>query len=101
MVKTSLLVRNERRRQAAQKTASKRANLKKASIDPTKSDEEREAARVALQKLPRNSNPCRVKNRCMLTGRGHAYYRKFGISRLMLRELAHNGELPGVKKSSW
>jgi small subunit ribosomal protein S14 len=101
MVKTSLLVRNERRRQAGIKTAAKRAALKQTAIDPSKSDDEREAARVALQKLPRNSNPCRVKNRCMLTGRGHAYYRKFGISRIMLRELAHLGELPGVKKSSW
>lgn len=101
MVKTSLLVRNERRREAGIKTAAKRAALKKIVVDSTKTPEEREAAGNALQKMPRNSNPNRVKNRCMLTGRGHAYYRKFGISRIKLRELAHAGELPGVMKASW
>jgi len=92
---------NNLRKKLVAKYAAKRAELKRICKDPLSPDAERELARRALEKLPRNSNPNRVRNRCALTGRSRAYYRKFGLSRIALRELAHKGELPGVTKSSW
>jgi small subunit ribosomal protein S14 len=89
MARTSLIAREEKRRRLYEKYKKIREELK------ANGDFE------ALQKLPRNSSRVRLKNRCMFTGRARAYYRKFGISRLVLREMALRGELPGVKKSSW
>ena len=89
MARKSLIAREEKRRKLVAKYAKLRAELKE------KGDYE------ALQKLPKNSSPVRLNNRCQLTGRVRSYYRKFGVSRLVLRELASKGELPGVKKSSW
>lgn len=89
MARKSLIAREEKRR----KTVEKYAKLRKELKENGDYDE--------LQKLPRNASPVRLNNRCMLTGRARAYYRKFGVSRLVLREMASNGLIPGVKKSSW
>ncbi|MBD3411452.1 MAG: 30S ribosomal protein S14 [Ignavibacteriales bacterium] len=89
MARKCLIAREEKRRRTAEKYAKIREELKK------QGDYE------ALQKLPRDASPVRQTNRCMVTGRARSYYRKFGVSRLVLREKAHRGELPGVKKSSW
>jgi len=89
MARTSLIAREAKRRRMHEKYRKIREELK------ANGDFE------ALQKLPRNSSPVRLKNRCMFTGRARSYYRKFGVSRLVLREMALRGELPGVKKSSW
>jgi len=69
--------------------------------NPKSSDDEREAAQIKLQKLPRDANPIRMQRRCAITGRPHAVYRKFGLSRNKLRELAMKGDIPGLVKSSW
>ncbi len=89
MARTSLIARQEKRRKLVEKYSSLRKELKE------KGDYE------GLQKLPKNSSPVRLKNRCMFTGRARSYYRKFGVSRLVLREMALRGEVPGLKKSSW
>lgn len=89
MAKTSVVARNEKRKKTVKKYAAKRAALKAAG------DYE------GLQKLPRNASPVRVKNRCSVTGRSKGYLRKFGLSRMKFRELANEGKLPGVRKSSW
>ena len=81
--------------------ASKRAALKEIIKSPKSSEEERELAQIKLQKLPRDANPIRMQRRCAITGRPHAVYRKFGLSRIKLRELSMAGSLPGVVKSSW
>ena len=75
--------------------------LKKALVSPTSTPEEREAARLGLQKLPRNASPVRVRNRDAIDGRPRGTLQKFGISRIRFRKMAHAGELPGIKKSSW
>ena len=101
MAKVSMKERERKRIKLAKKYAAKRAELKKLVKDPNLSEEEREAARIKLQKLPRNSSPVRVQNRCRLTGRPHGYYRKFGLGRNKLREAAMRGDVPGLRKSSW
>lgn len=101
MAKKSIIARNEKRKRMAEKQLAKRQELKKIILDESKTDEERYEASVKLQKLPRNGSPIRVRNRCVLTGRGQAYLRKFGLSRIKFRELALQGQLPGVTKSSW
>lgn len=101
MATKAKIAMNERRKVLSDKFATKRAELKEAVRSPNTSDEDREAAVIALQKLPRNSNPIRIRNRCFLTGRPRAYYRKFGLSRIALRELGLAGEVPGLTKSSW
>ena len=101
MAKKSKIEREARLRRTVAKYAKKRAELKKASNDLELSEEERYDARLELQKLPRDANPARIRNRCSLTGRPRAYYRKFGICRIAFRELSHRGEVPGVKKASW
>ncbi len=101
MAKKSKIVHNERRKKLVAKYAAKRAELKAIIKNPRTVDAEREFARLELGKLPRNSNPNRVRNRCAVTGRPRGYYRKFGLSRIGLRELALRGELPGVTKASW
>ena len=84
-----------------QKFAKKREELKKIISDMKLSDEERYEARLKLQKLPRDASPVRLQRRCQITGRPHAVYRRFGLSRNKLRELAMNGDVPGLVKSSW
>ncbi|MFW2545200.1 30S ribosomal protein S14 [Primorskyibacter sp. 2E107] len=101
MAKKSMIEREKKRQRLVEKYAAKRAALKEIATDESKSMEERFKARLDLAKLPRNSAPSRLHNRCQLTGRPHAYYRKLKISRIALRELGSNGKLPGVVKSSW
>jgi small subunit ribosomal protein S14 len=101
MAKLSLINRDEKRRGLVKKYAKKRAMLV-AVINNTKmSDEDRAAARLKLQGLPRNANPTRLRNRCAITGRPRGYFRKFGLGRNKLREYAMRGEIPGVVKASW
>ncbi|MFZ5464046.1 MAG: 30S ribosomal protein S14 [Pseudomonadota bacterium] len=101
MAKLALINREEKRAKLVAKYAAKRAELK-AQIDNTKlSEEERMAARLKLQQLPRNANPTRQRNRCALTGRPRGYFRKFGLCRNKLREIAFRGEVPGMTKASW
>ena len=101
MAKKSMIEREKKRQRLVAKYAAKRAELKEIANDEAKPMEERFKARLKLAKLPRNSAPSRLHNRCQLTGRPHAYYRKLKISRIMLRELGSTGQLPGVVKSSW
>lgn len=101
MAKKSKIARNEQRKAVVARYAEKRAQLKKTLVDPNASDEEREAARVSLQKLPRNASPVRVRSRDAIDGRPRGVLTKFGISRVRFRDMAHRGELPGVTKSSW
>ena len=101
MAKKSMVARDVRRKKAVEKYAAKRAELKKTVSTINLSEEERAAAVVALQKLPRNGSPSRMRNRCAMTGRPRGYYRRFGLSRNKLRELMMRGEVPGVVKASW
>lgn len=101
MARLSAVVKNKKREKLAAKYGPKAAALRAQAIDPKLSDEEREAARAKLQKLPRNANPNRVRNRCELTGRPRAFYRDFKLCRNKFRELANNGLIPGVTKASW
>ncbi|HZU51353.1 MAG TPA: 30S ribosomal protein S14 [Sphingomicrobium sp.] len=101
MAKLSSINKNERRKKLVQQNAAKYARLKAIADDQSKDETERLIARLKMAELPRNGNPTRVRNRCELTGRSRAYYRKFRLSRIMLRELANKGLIPGVIKSSW
>ena len=101
MAKLSLINRDEKRRALVKKYAKRREALV-AIVNNTKmSDEDRFAARLKIQQLPRNANPTRVRNRCALTGRPRGYFRKFGLGRNKLREYAMRGEIPGIVKASW
>ena len=101
MSKTSVVVRQAKRVATVEKFAAKRAELKAILLNPATNDEEFFAAQKKLQKLPRNSSPTRIRNRCSLSGRPRGYNRKFGVSRIQFRELALAGKIPGVVKSSW
>ena len=101
MAKVSMIARENKRIKLVQKFAKKREELKKVISDMNLSDEERYEARLKLQKLPRDTSPVRLQRRCQITGRPHAVYRRFGLSRNKLRELAMNGDVPGLVKSSW
>jgi small subunit ribosomal protein S14 len=101
MAKLSSINKNERRKKLVEKTAAKYAKLRAVADDESKDETERLIARLKMAELPRNGNPTRIRNRCELTGRSRAYYRKFRLSRIMLRELANKGLIPGVTKSSW
>jgi len=101
MAKLSMIEREKKRIRTIEKYAAKRAELKKIIGNPNYSEEEQEDAALKLQKLPRNASPCRVRNRCRLTGRPHGYFRKFGLSRNKLRENVMQGNVPGVTKASW
>ena len=101
MAKLSSINKNERRKQLVKKYAGKYARLKAIADDESKDFAERWEARLKLAEVPRNGNPTRVRNRCMLTGRPRGVYRKFGLGRVMLRQLATRGMIPGVIKSSW
>jgi small subunit ribosomal protein S14 len=101
MAKASMIAREVKRQRLAAKHANKRVELKTVINDPSKSPEERDAAVVALQKLPRDSSASRQRNRCRMSGRPHGYYRKFGLARNKLREAAMRGDVPGLVKASW
>jgi small subunit ribosomal protein S14 len=101
MAKTSQVHRDLQRKKLIAKYAAKRAELREKLKDADASIEDKFAAQAAFAKLPRNSCPTRKNNRCVLTGRSRGFYKKFGVSRIMLRELALAGQLPGVRKSSW
>ena len=101
MAKTSSIVKNNKRREKAFKYAAVRSKLRKAVSNLKLSEEERHSAAIALQKLPKNSSLARVVRRCSISGRPRGNLRRFGLSRLMFRQLAHQGKIPGVIKSSW
>lgn len=101
MAKQSMIAREKKRERTVQKFAEKRAQLKAVIKDPEASDDDRWAAQVKLQKLPRNANPVRLRRRCQITGRPHGVYRKFGLCRNKLREAAMRGDVPGLVKASW
>jgi len=101
MAKTSTLEKNQLRKDLVAKYAVKRAELKATLANPNTTDEDFFKAQRALSKLPRNSSPIRVRNRCSLTGRPRGFIGRFGLSRLTFRELALSGKIPGVTKSSW
>ncbi|PSO53284.1 MAG: 30S ribosomal protein S14 [Actinobacteria bacterium QS_5_72_10] len=101
MAKKSKIAKNQQRRQVVDRQRERRAELKATLKDPEVSLEEKLAARDQLNKLDRDGSPTRVVNRDGIDGRPQAYMRKFGLSRINMRKLAHRGELPGVRKSSW
>jgi small subunit ribosomal protein S14 len=101
MAKKSIKQREVKREKLVAKYATKYAALKAVIDDAQKSDEERYLARLDLQKLPRNANPSRLRNRCALTGRARGTFRMFGLARNKIRELAFKGDIPGVVKASW
>ena len=101
MAKMALIERELKRDKLVAKYAKKHAELKAISTDAKRSDEERDAARLGLQKLPRNANPTRQRARCELTGRPRGTFRQFGLGRIKIRELAFAGDIPGVTKASW
>ena len=101
MARLSVKLRDQKRRQTVEKFKAKRAALFEVMHDSKVSDEDKDAARARLQKLPRDASPVRLRNRCALTGRPRGVYRKFGLGRNKLRELAMRGEVPGVIKASW
>lgn len=101
MAKLSSINKNERRKKLVLKHAGKYARLKAIAADESLDESERLLARLKMAEIPRNGNPTRVRNRCNTTGRPRAYYRKFGLCRIELRDLANKGLIPGVTKSSW
>jgi small subunit ribosomal protein S14 len=101
MAKKSAIEKNKHRRELVKKFSGRRERLLAVANDESKSMEERFEARLKLAELPRNSSPTRIRNRCEITGRPRAYYRKLGMSRIALRELGNKGLIPGLVKSSW
>ena len=101
MAKLSSVNKNERRKQLVNKYAGRYAKLKAIAADTSLDESERLIARLKMAEIPRNGNPTRIRNRCELTGRPRAYYRKFRLCRVQLRDLANKGLIPGVVKSSW
>ena len=101
MAKLSSVNKNERRKKLVKQYAPKYAKLKAIANDESRDETERLIARLKMAELPRNGNPTRIRNRCELTGRSRGYYRKFRLSRIMLRELGNKGLIPGLTKSSW
>ena len=101
MAKKSMIARENKRLKMVEKFSKKRLELKSIINDVSKSEEEKDIAMKKLQKLPRDASPVRLQRRCQITGRPHAVYRKFGLSRNKLRELAMKGDVPGLVKASW
>jgi len=101
MAKLSSINKNEKRKRLVKKYANQYAKLKAIADDESLDETERLMARLKLAEIPRNANPTRVRNRCTTTGRPRGYYRKFGLCRIELRDLANKGMIPGVTKSSW
>lgn len=101
MAKTSMIERERRREKIVKKYAARRARLKELVRSPKSSPEQRAAAQAELQTLPRDASPSRHRNRCEITGRSRGVYRKFGLARAKIREVAMRGEIPGLTKASW
>jgi small subunit ribosomal protein S14 len=101
MAKTNMVEREKRRAKTVQKYAAKRAELKELIRSPKTSPERRAEAQAKLQSLPRDASPSRQRNRCAITGRSRGVYRKFGLGRVKIREVANRGEIPGLSKASW
>ncbi|GGO97356.1 30S ribosomal protein S14 [Stakelama pacifica] len=101
MAKLSSINKNERRKKLVKKYAGQYARLKAIADDESLDFQDRWVARLKMAEIPRNGNPTRIRNRCELTGRPRGYYRKFRLARVMLRDLANRGMIPGVTKSSW
>ena len=101
MAKLSIINREAKRAKLVKRYAAKRTNLKAIIKDMSRPSEERQEARISLNKMPRDSSPSRKRNRCKLTGRPHGFYRKFGLGRNKLREAAMEGHIPGLVKASW
>ena len=101
MAKKSKIAKNDQRRVIVERWAAKRLELKKALVDPNGTEESREAARLGLQKLPRDASPVRLRNRDSIDGRPRGVLSRYGISQVRFRDMAHRGELPGITKSSW
>ena len=101
MAKASMIAREVKREKIAARFAKKRAELKEIINSANSTDDEKWDAQIKLQKLPRDASPCRQRNRCQVTGRPHGVYRKFGLSRMKLREAAMRGDVPGLTKASW
>ena len=101
MAKKSKVVKNIQRQELVERYAAKRKDLLAIAKNPKSSFSEKRAAYQKLEKMPRDANPIRVRNRCHLTGRPRGVYRRFGLSRISLREMANNGLIPGVSKASW
>jgi small subunit ribosomal protein S14 len=101
VAKTSMVERERRRAKIVKRYAATRAQLKETIRNPRTSPEAREAAQAKLQSLPRDASPSRLRNRCAITGRPRGVYRKFGLSRIKIREVAFRGEIPGLSKASW
>jgi small subunit ribosomal protein S14 len=101
MAKKSMIERQRRRQKSVLQHAAKRAKLREILRSPKSTDEQKDAARLRLQALPRDASPVRLRNRCSVSGRSQGYYRKFGLGRNMLREAAMRGEIPGLSKASW
>ena len=101
MAKKSMIAREVKRQKLVAKSLAKRLELKSIILSMTSSDDDKIAAELKLQKLPRDSSPSRLRNRCNITGRPHGFYRKFGLGRNKLRESVMRGDVPGVTKASW
>lgn len=101
MAKKSMIAREVKRQKLVAKSRAKRLELKSIILSVTASDDDKIAAELKLQKLPRDSSPSRLRNRCNITGRPHGFYRKFGLGRNKLRESVMRGDVPGVTKASW
>lgn len=101
MAKRSMINREVKRARIVAQYAVKRAELKETIRDPANSDEQRREAQKSFQAMPRDASPCRLRNRCRLTGRSHGFYRKFGLGRNKLREATMRGDVPGLRKASW
>jgi small subunit ribosomal protein S14 len=101
MARLSVILREQKRRKTVAKFAAKRKALLEIFQNPKASDEARAEARAKLERLPRDASPVRLRNRCAITGRPRGFYRKFGLGRNKLREIAMRGEIPGLTKSSW
>lgn len=101
MAKKSMIAREHKRKKLVLKFDAKRKSLREIISDPKATFEQKEIAQLQMQKLPRDSNATRIRNRCGITGRPHGYYRKFGLSRNKLREATMRGDVPGVVKASW
>ncbi|HTT02492.1 MAG TPA: 30S ribosomal protein S14 [Steroidobacteraceae bacterium] len=101
MAKTNMVEREKRRAKIVKRYAAKRAQLKELIRNPKTGPEERQAAQARLQSQPRDASPSRLRNRCQITGRSRGVYRKFGLSRVKIREVAMRGEIPGLSKASW
>ena len=101
MAKKAKIVKNIKRQAISNRYKEKRMKLKNVMKNPNSTIAEKIAARIKIQKMPRDANPNRIRNRCNATGRPRAYYRRFGLSRITLREFANNGLVPGLRKASW